>query len=348
MAWGGYGWRRYVPVAQRRARAQRELTALSKRGVAIQPVEIAGRNITSSFWGKAWCDHLESFSDYANRLPRGRSYVRNGSVCHLEITEGEIRAKVAGSELYDLRIRIKTLPAPKWKEIKTRCAGQVASLLELLQGRFSDHVMKVVANRKDGLFPLPGEISLNCSCPDWAEMCKHLAAALYGVGARLDARPELLFALRGVNHEELLASNAEAAVSAATARGTSRRLADGELSDVFGIDLDTSDDSDDSDAPSPARKKGTLRTTRSPRKKASKPTATKKSPRKSTTKTAKKSAKKKTRSVGSAKKPATKSVKKTAKKKHGLASALPAAKKKVTKKAARRKPAAAKTARQPR
>ena len=192
------------------------MESLRKRGVDIQPVEIEGRKIAKTFWGEAWCDHLESFSDFENRLPRGRTYVRNGSVCHLAIAKGKIEAKVSGSEIYNLRIQIKTLPAKKWKAVKRRCAGQIGSLLELLQGNLSDHVMEVVTDRKEGLFPLPGEISFDCDCPDWAVMCKHVAAVLYGVGARLDEKPELLFTLRGVNHEELIDADAEAAVSAAT------------------------------------------------------------------------------------------------------------------------------------
>jgi len=313
MAWHGYGygWRPYVPVAKRRAQAQRKMNALSKKGVNIQPVAIEGRKIAKTFWGEAWCDHLEAFSDYANRLPRGRTYVRNGSVCHLEIKKGEILAKVAGSELYDLRIRIKTLPAKKWSGIKGRCAGQVGSLLELLKGRLSDHVMKVVTDRDEGMFPLPGEISLSCSCPDWAVMCKHVAAVLYGVGARLDQAPELLFKLRGVDHEELIASDAEAAVSAATSRSQSERLAQEDLSDVFGIDLDTSDDSG---AATPPPKKSARRTkTGTPRKKAAKKkTVAKKPSPKTKKKAAKKTAKKKAGPKAAAKKSATKTRAQTA------------------------------------
>ena len=253
MAWYGYGWRPYVSVATRRAQARKKMDALRKKGVDIQPVVIEGRKIAKTFWGEAWCDHLESYSDYANRLPRGRTYVRNGSVCHLEINQGEILAKVSGSVLYNLRIQIKTLPGKKWSAIKQRCAGQVGSLLELLQGKLSDHVMQVVTDRNEGLFPSPAEISLKCDCPDWAVMCKHVAAVLYGVGARLDERPELLFKLRGVDHEELIAADAEAAVSAATSRGTSKRLEGGELADVFGIELDTSEAA--AAASKPAKKK---------------------------------------------------------------------------------------------
>ena len=334
MAWNGYGWRPYVPVAQRRARARRKMDGLRKKGVDIQPVEIEGRKIAKTFWGEAWCDHLESFSDYANRLPRGRTYVRNGSVCHLEIKKGEILAKVAGSELYDLRIRIKTLPAKKWTAIKGRCAGQVGSLLELLQGKLSDHVMGVVTDRKEGLFPLPREISLNCDCPDWAVMCKHVAAVLYGIGARLDRTPDLLFKLRGVDHEELIAADAEAAVSAATSRGKSKRLADGELSDVFGIDLDSSDDSG---VASPPRKRSSRRTkTGTLRKKTTKKKADARSP----SRKAKKTARPKTTAKKSAtKKPAQKSTKPRTKKK--------AAKKKATRKT-KKKTVSPKSARKPR
>ncbi len=236
MSWY-YGWKPYVPVAKRRGDAQKKMDALRKKGVDIQPVVIEGRRITQSFWGDAWCEHLESFSDFANRLPRGRSYVRNGSVCHLAIAKGEIEAKVSGSELYTVRIAVKTLPAKKWSDVKRRCTGKIGSLIELLRGDLSEQVMEVVADRKDGLFPLPGEISLKCSCPDWADMCKHVAAVLYGVGARLDTRPELLFKLRGVDHEELIAADAEAAVEAATRSGTSKRLASNDLAGVFGIEL---------------------------------------------------------------------------------------------------------------
>ncbi len=234
----GYGgWAPYVPVAERRRKALKKMEALRKKGIDVQPVQIDGRKIAKSFWGAAWCEHLESFSDFENRLPRGRTYVRNGSVCHLAIAKGHVKAKVSGSELYDVKVTIKTLPGAKWKSVKRRCSGQIGSLLELLQGRLSDHVMEVVTHREEGLFPLPGEMSFSCTCPDWASMCKHVAAVLYGVGARLDNKPELLFALRGVDHEELIAADAEEAVTAATRRGKSKRLADSELGDVFGIDL---------------------------------------------------------------------------------------------------------------
>jgi len=233
----GWGWRPYVPVAQRRAKAILKMEKLRRKGVNVQPVRIEGRQIARTFWGQAWCGHLEKFSDYENRLPRGRTYVRNGSVCHLDIAKGKFTAKVSGSEIYDIQITIKSLPKEKWRKLKDSCAGQVGSLLELLRGKLSDHVMSVVTDKDRGLFPKPSEISLNCSCPDWADMCKHVAAVLYGIGARLDERPELLFVLRGVSHAELVTDDAAKAVVTKARKARGRTLDDSELSEVFGIDV---------------------------------------------------------------------------------------------------------------
>jgi uncharacterized Zn finger protein len=234
-----YSWRPYVPVAERRAKARKQLDKLRKKGKDIQPIELDGRKIAASFWGKGWCDHLESFSDFENRLPRGRTYVRNGSVCHLEIQARRIEAFVSGSELYKVTIEIKPLARKTWDAIKTKCQGQIGSVLELLQGRLSDHVMEVVSDRTHGLFPQPGEIELKCSCPDWATMCKHVAAVLYGVGSRLDHRPELLFVLRGVDAEELI--SADMALPTGTAVVATDALAESGLAEIFGIDIETGD-----------------------------------------------------------------------------------------------------------
>lgn len=211
---------------------------LRKKGLDVRPVEIQGRQMARTFWGQAWCAHLEKFSDFANRLPRGRTYVRNGSVCHLEIAEGKVKAIVSGSELYDVTVTIRKLQRKKWSQVKKRCAGQIGSMLELLQGRLSKSVMAEVSHRDHGLFPLPREIGLHCSCPDWAIMCKHVAAVLYGVGARLDEQPELLFLLRGVDHEELIAAGSDAAaIVPRTGRRARRHIPEDSLGEIFGIDL---------------------------------------------------------------------------------------------------------------
>lgn len=233
-------WPAYVPVAERRAQAKREVTKLRKKGENIQLVEIEGRTIARSFWGKGWCTHLESFGDYSNRLPRGRSYVRNGSVCHLGIVVGKVEAIVSGSELYRVRVDISPLGKKKWQRLKQRCTGKIGSLIELLQGNLSDEIMKTVTDRKHGLFPLPGEIKYTCDCPDWADMCKHISAVMYGIGARLDSQPELLFLLRGVDHEELITADAasEAIVGKGSGRARRRSLSDKDLESVFGVELE--------------------------------------------------------------------------------------------------------------
>ena len=233
------GWSPYVPVAQRRAKAAKEINKLRKKGMEIEPIEVEGRKIARTFWGEAWCSHLEIFSDYENRLPRGRTYVRNGSVCHLAISRGKVEAIVSGSAIYRVNIRISPLPVNKWKNVRKQCAGQIGSMLELLQGRFSDNVMEIVTEQNQGLFPKPSEINLACDCPDRAQMCKHIAAVLYGVGARLDHQPELLFLLRNVDHEELIATQLDVQ-SAASGKGKRRRLAGADLSDVFGVDMEES------------------------------------------------------------------------------------------------------------
>jgi uncharacterized Zn finger protein len=238
MSWNYYGFRPYVSVAERRRKAERETAMLGERGKAIRPVRLEGRTIARTFWGKAWCDNLESYMDYANRLPRGRTYVRNGSVVHLDIRAGEIEALVSGSELYRVNISIASAAKAKWKTLYGECAGGIGSLVELLQGRFSDHVMGIITRKETGLFPSPAQIELKCSCPDWATMCKHVAAVLYGVGARLDQSPELLFTLRSVNHEELITRAAAVTDLAGKPPAAGPELAESELGAVFGIELD--------------------------------------------------------------------------------------------------------------
>jgi len=215
------------------------MAKLAKKGKSIQPVRIDGRTIAHTFWGKAWCENLESYMDYANRLPRGRTYVRNGSVVHLEIRPGEIEATVSGSEVYRVRIGIAAAAKAKWRKLCGECSSEIGSLIELLQGRFSDHVMGILTRKDTGLFPAPREIELKCSCPDWATMCKHVAAVLYGVGARLDQSPELLFILRSVNHEELVTQATSARDLAGKTATAGAELSESDLSAVFGIELDT-------------------------------------------------------------------------------------------------------------
>jgi uncharacterized Zn finger protein len=231
-----FEWRPYVPVAERRRQAQSQLAKLRKKGEVFAPVTIEGRIIAKSFWGKSWCTNLERYSDFANRLPRGRTYVRNGSVLDLRIAKGEVVAKVAGSELYTVKATIAPVKTPRWKAICRDCAGSIDSLVELLQGRLAKGVMDRVCREGDGLFPAPAEIELSCSCPDWADMCKHVAAVLYGVGARLDQSPQLIFVLRGVDENELLAGADLASVKSAS-RSKATVLEDADMAALFGLEM---------------------------------------------------------------------------------------------------------------
>src|SRR5450756_150 len=232
-----FGWHPYVPVAEKRRQAERKLAKLKKQGQSIAPVTIEGRTIAKSFWGKSWCSNLERYSDYENRVPRGRTYVRNGSVLDLQIAKGEVVAMVAGSSLYKIKITIAPVTAARWKAICRDCAGTIDSLVELLQGRLAKGVMDRVCREGDGLFPSPKEIKLSCSCPDWADMCKHFAAALYGVGARLDEKPQLLFVLRNVDENELLASAGQAPPLTTAAPGTAKVLDESDVAALFGLEM---------------------------------------------------------------------------------------------------------------
>ena len=242
--WGGY--RPYVRVADKLARGERAMARLvKKRGRPAEPARTAGRQMVTTFWGQAWCDNLTRYSDLATRLPRGRSYAGNGSVLDLQITAGRIEAFVAGSELYRVQIDIARLSRARWQRLVAGCSGEITSIVELLAGRLPGAVLARLTDPSRGLFPAPREIDMACSCLDWATMCKHIAATLYCVGARLDSQPELFFTLRQVDQADLVASAgagvARHARSAARTR-TPKRPFRGDLATVFGIDLDLGDE----------------------------------------------------------------------------------------------------------
>jgi len=249
-----YEWRPYVPAAQRRRAAERAMRKLGKKGQPMSPVVIEGRAIARTFWGKAWCDNLERYSDYSNRLPRGRSYLRNGSVLDLRIGPGDVQALVSGTHIYQVAVTVSAVPKRLWTAICKDCAGAIDSLVELLQGRFSTGVMERLCQEKTGLFPAPREIGFTCSCPDWASMCKHVAAVLYGIGARLDEQPELLFQLREVHEQDLIAKAGRAMPLSRNQPGADRLLGGQGLSELFGLEMTTGDgDAARKRTPTPAK-----------------------------------------------------------------------------------------------
>jgi uncharacterized Zn finger protein len=232
------GWPVYVTVAERRKKAEKAAAKAKKRGANYSPIEPFRGAVAKTFWGKAWCTNLEAYSDYANRMPRGRTYVRNGSVIHLNISRGAIKALVMGSSLYEVEVNITPVAVATWRAIATDCSGSIDSMVELLQGKLSDAVMERICSPKTGLFPMPKEITMACSCPDYAGLCKHVAAVLYGVGARLEKQPEMLFSLRGVDAKDLIAQVGAVGLSTGKKRvGKARVLDSEELGDVFGLEM---------------------------------------------------------------------------------------------------------------
>lgn len=287
-------WWSYSNGREGKARVQRDIAKRQKKGEAFEALAApkGSGKLSKTFWGQAWCRNLESYQQYENRLPRGRSYLRQGNVYNLVIESGKLSAVVAGSELYVTQITIQPVAKANWKEIITACSGQVISMLDLLAGKLGEGMMAVLTDKERGLFPKPKEIHFNCSCPDHADMCKHVSAVLYGVGVLLDTKPDLLFTLRGVDQAELLTTASEATAAGLDASDGSGHgdLEGMDLSALFGIDLGSADTAA---APSPEEP---VLPKKAPKKKATPPqrkkalNAAKKAAKKTLKKVAKKTA----------------------------------------------------------
>jgi len=297
MAYGHY-YPPYVPVAQKRAKADKKLKQLKKKNPDIRPVRLEGQALARSWWGKAWNKNLERYADFSNRIGRGRSYVRHNAVLDLQIEPGRVTALVQGSasQPYEVEIQIKEISKKNWRAMVAACEGRLETLQELLAGKFPKALADDFTAQGEGLFPTPAEIGFFCDCPDWASMCKHVAAALYGIGARLDEDPSLFFTLRNRDISDL--------VSSAVAEGTKtlldraeqksdRVMDDADLSDVFGIDMEApaAEPAEAKPKPAPKAKKAT------PKKPAKKKAAAAAKPAK-----AKKTAGKTTRKAASGRK----------------------------------------------
>lgn len=242
-----YGFPKYVSVAERKAKAIKSFEKLKKKNPDIKPIIIKGRTLARTWWGKAWNNNLESYSDYANRLPRGRSYTRHRAILDLKILPEKITAMVHGSRTkpYEIDITIQPLSNKTWKTISKACEGKIDSLQELIDGKFPETLADIFTAQGEGLFPAPKEISFDCSCPDYASMCKHVAAVLYGVGSRLDEDPALFFTLRNVDINELISktiTQKSETLLKKSDKKSSRVIDEDDLSSMFGIEINTEEE----------------------------------------------------------------------------------------------------------
>jgi uncharacterized Zn finger protein len=239
MSWGYFEPK--PSVAELRARAAQAARKLRANGQTLEPVNLISGAIGQTFWGKAWCKNIEQYSDYAYRLPRGRTYARNGLVLDLRIKPGLVTALVSGSSVYKIEVKIDPIDFRRWETFVHEAAGKITNLLDLLQGKLSPAILAAITEPHTGLFPAPRQIHFKCSCPDSASLCKHVAATLYGVGMRLDVKPELFFTLRGADMQSLIsAASVQASAPAAQAAGSKRKvLAEADLGSIFGVDIDS-------------------------------------------------------------------------------------------------------------
>lgn len=219
--------------------AEVALARLRKKNPDIKPVQVTGK-LAKSWWAQAWNRNLESYADYENRIGRGRSYLRKGYVLDLQISPGLVQAQVQGSRAtpYQVGIGIDYLDDSRWQGIVDRCSHSIANLDELAAGRFPQQLEELFTNRGEGLFPSPREIDLHCTCPDWAVMCKHVAAVLYGIGARFDDEPLLFFTLRNIDFGELLKKSVDQKMNSMLQNAgqvTNRVMQDVDTKVLFGV-----------------------------------------------------------------------------------------------------------------
>jgi uncharacterized Zn finger protein len=286
-----YDFPEYVSVHEKRARAAKTIKQLQKKNPNLKPVVLDGKRIATTWWGKEWNSNLERYADYSNRIGRGRSYVRHNAVLHLDITPGKVEALVQGSGAspYKVDITIKPISKSTWEEIKRACKGKLRSLQALMGGKFPEELARLFTEKGAGLFPSPKEISFDCSCPDWASMCKHVAAVLYGIGSRLDHEPDLFFILRKADKNDLIS---EAVIESKNdllekaARKSSRVIDESVvLSEMFGIDLDDAEKTPPQSPAKPPKKAALKKAAKTPLKTAVKKTVREREQKKSVAET---------------------------------------------------------------
>ncbi len=235
-----FGYKTYVTQEELQYKAEKSLKKLKKKNPDIQPVIIEGREIAKTWWGKKWNENLESYADYSNRISRGKSYVKKNLVLDLTITKGTVIALVQGSRAapYEVIIKIDSLREKNWEKVREECNNSIESMEELVEGKFPKELERLFTEKKFGLFPSPEEIHFGCSCPDWANMCKHVAAVLYAIGARLDNDPMLFFGLRDIDSKGLVKRSMETRLENMlknAGKKSSREIGDEDVFDIFGV-----------------------------------------------------------------------------------------------------------------
>lgn len=223
-------------------KARESVLSAKNKGKTMHPIVIEGKGIAKSWWGQAWCKNIEQYADYASRIERGKRYVRSGAVVDLVIKSGKVFARVQGTRKtpYKVEIKISPLKEENCDQIIERCGSQIETLQELVNGNFPTELQDIFTG-EHGLFPTPREISFNCSCPDWALMCKHVSAALYGIGVKLDENPFLFFELRGIDANRFIdvaiQDHVETMLDHADLEPTERAMDDSCIESLFGLKL---------------------------------------------------------------------------------------------------------------
>ncbi|MBO4336878.1 MAG: hypothetical protein J5842_02240 [Lachnospiraceae bacterium] len=222
-------------------KAMASVRRAGKKGKDYEPVICRNKRgaLCNSWWGQAWCDNLERYADYASRLDRGRSYVRSGTIIDLKIDGGKVTAKVQGRRRtpYKVEVRVGRLSEENCQKIIDRCIRRIESLETLAKGEFPEE-LKELFTEDGALFPTPKEISFSCSCPDWAMMCKHVAAVMYGIGLRFDENPFYFFKLRGIDPDRFIDVAVENRVERMLANAdvvSDRIIEDADFTELFGV-----------------------------------------------------------------------------------------------------------------
>lgn len=211
--------------------ARERAAVLAAEGAELHPVAGQGRALAKHFWGSAWMKQLALCESGGLNLAPGRTLLRHGCVLDVATEQGNIRALVSAEELYEVHLRLRPLEDERIALLAESCRGHIDSLVSLLEGKLDAAVLERLCDPEIGLLPEPADWQMRCTCPDWSEPCPHAAAAIYAVGCLLDADPALLFTLRGVAAEALLAPTAEPPAAA--------ELDTASLSSLFGIEIDT-------------------------------------------------------------------------------------------------------------